>query len=385
MPELDTFVPILGVPLGMGLCLYFIPEPSWLECAIWSFFAIAIVTYLHLIILRILKPSFRMTKTITRVHLRKTAGEGLYIAQPVPAYTFYFEVKQQPQESVQDFRNLAHHGVLLAQRSEGSFLGFITKENSPLSSILPEMQPEAVVERAREFKSQAEVQCPGLKIESKLLRPFAIIMPRKNTLFDENTIQDLELTISQSNSINKRKRSERGTELIEENYFPEAQMDVSKRSFRISKSPTLFSPQSMVENQPKKQMVIVDGNNVAYDEKDPQGRPKLWNILVMKEELEAQGFKVKIFVSAALRYSIDEKEMFEALVNDQTIRQVPAGSYDDEFVINAAKKHNGFILSNDKFEEFPTEQNWIKKRQIRFKISEGVVLFENEILSIEKN
>ncbi|MFX0061852.1 MAG: hypothetical protein ACFFC7_06660 [Candidatus Hermodarchaeota archaeon] len=385
MPELDTFVPILGVPLGMGLCLYFIPEPSWLECAIWSFFAIGILTYLRLTVLRILQPPFRMTKPITRVHLRKTPGEGLYITRPEPAYAFYFEVKQQPQASVQNFRNLAHRGVLLVQRSEGSFLGFITKENSPLSPFLSEMQPEAVIERAREFKSQAEVQCPGLKIESKLLRPLATIMPKKNSLFDETTIQNLGLTTSQSNSIKKEKRSERRTELIEEIYFPEAQMDVSKGSFSTSRSPTLVSPHSMVENKPKKPLVIVDGNNVAYDEKDQQGRPKLWNILVMKEELETQGFDVIIFVSAALRYNIDEKEMFESLINDQTITQVPAGTYDDKFVINAAKKRTGFILSNDKFEEFPAEQNWIKKRQIKFKISEGVVLFENEILSIEEN
>ncbi|MFX1253977.1 MAG: hypothetical protein ACFFCZ_20360 [Promethearchaeota archaeon] len=381
MPELDTFLPILGVPLGMGLCLYFIPEPSWFECAIWSFFAIGILTYIRLTVLRILNPPFRMTRSIARVYLRKTAGEGLYITQPVPTYSFYFEVKQQPQTDVQNFRNLAHHGVLVVQRSEGSFLGFIAKENSPLSSILPEMQPESVVERAREFKSQAEVQCPGLKIESKLLRPLATIMPRKNTLFDENIVQDLELSIFQPNSIKKRKTS--GREIgIEENYFSE---DVSNSSFRISSSSTLASPQSMVVNSPKNQKVIVDGNNVAYDEKDQQGRPKLRNILVMKKELETRGFEVIIFVSAALRYNIDEKEMFEVLVNDQTIRQVPAGTYDDKFVITAAKKHNGLILSNDKFEEFPTEQNWIKKRQIKFKISEGVVLFENELFTAEEN
>ncbi|MFX0062696.1 MAG: hypothetical protein ACFFC7_11000 [Candidatus Hermodarchaeota archaeon] len=124
--------------------------------------------------------------------------------------------------------------------------------------------------------------------------------------------------------------------------------------------------------------VVVDGNNVAYDEKDAQGRPRLKNILTMIQALKRHGYaRVIVLVSAKLKYYIDEPQRLALLLANQSIREVPAGSDDDRFIIHTARQLEGRIVSNDLFREYTeAERAWIQERQLKFRIIEGTVIFE---------
>jgi hypothetical protein len=124
--------------------------------------------------------------------------------------------------------------------------------------------------------------------------------------------------------------------------------------------------------------VVVDGNNVAYDERDAQGRPRLRNILAMTQALKQHGYtKVIVLVSAKLKYYIDEPKRLALLLANQIIREAPAGSDDDRFIIHTARQLKGRIVSNDLFREYTeAERAWIQARQLKFRIIEGAVIFE---------
>lgn len=93
--------------------------------------------------------------------------------------------------------------------------------------------------------------------------------------------------------------------------------------------------------------------------------------------MEEKSYDVIVIVSAGLRHQIDDKLRFEQLTNSNVIKQAPAKSYDDKFVINTAKTFNADIVSNDQFREFVAEKEYLDKHQIRFKIVQGRVILED--------
>ena len=48
-------------------------------------------------------------------------------------------------------------------------------------------------------------------------------------------------------------------------------------------------------------VVVIDGANVAYEERSAGGKPKLSNLLKVKRELEERGFEAVVIVDASLK------------------------------------------------------------------------------------
>jgi hypothetical protein len=118
----------------------------------------------------------------------------------------------------------------------------------------------------------------------------------------------------------------------------------------------------LLENKLTHSIVIVDGNNIAFESKPP----RLNNILIAEQELINCGYEPITIVSASLRYRIDEREKLETLLTDKKIIQAPSGKYDDRHILEAANKFNAFVLSNDRFRDLSENYPWIEERRIAF-------------------
>jgi len=121
-------------------------------------------------------------------------------------------------------------------------------------------------------------------------------------------------------------------------------------------------------------VVIIDGSNVAWEEKDQNGHPKLENIEAMINKLSRANFKKIVTVAdAALRYQIDNQRRLDRLVKEGAIKMLPARVDGDKFILRIAEEETAMIVSNDLFKEFRDIAPWIDERRIPFTILDGEV------------
>ena len=61
------------------------------------------------------------------------------------------------------------------------------------------------------------------------------------------------------------------------------------------------------------------------------------------------------------------------------IQQAPANTAADQFILEFAKKNRGYIVSNDKMDDWKEKDAWVKKNldalRVKFMILNGVVSF----------
>lgn len=122
-------------------------------------------------------------------------------------------------------------------------------------------------------------------------------------------------------------------------------------------------------------VIVVDGTNVAYEEFSHDGKPKVANLVAVRKTLERDGFDPIIIIDASLRYDIDDPDQLEGLLDDQRVRQVPAGTDADYFVLTTAQRENAQVVSNDQYNGYQDQYGWIEERRIPFMIVRGEVEF----------
>ena len=120
--------------------------------------------------------------------------------------------------------------------------------------------------------------------------------------------------------------------------------------------------------------VIVDGSNVAHSSEGDKAL--LQNIRVVRDKLIEEGYEPIVLADAALRHQIDDENGFEALVEEGTIKQAPAGTDADYFILSFARELDANIVSNDRFKDRVDAFPEVKKRVIRYMILNGEVVFE---------
>jgi Zc3h12a-like ribonuclease protein len=126
------------------------------------------------------------------------------------------------------------------------------------------------------------------------------------------------------------------------------------------------------EKQPGK--ALVDGSNVAHSSEGTKAR--LRNIELVCEKLEEEGIEPIVVADAALRHQIDEQERYEALIEAGEIRQAPAGTDADYFILSFARELDASIVSNDRFRDRAGSFPEARDRMIRFMIVEDEVVLE---------
>ncbi|HWS54556.1 MAG TPA: hypothetical protein VN228_10530 [Pyrinomonadaceae bacterium] len=133
----------------------------------------------------------------------------------------------------------------------------------------------------------------------------------------------------------------------------------------------------MAENN--REFVVIDGANVAYEEKSGGGKPKLSNLLKVRRELEERGLCPIIIVDASLKYDIDDQQQLEKLIQSQQVRQVPAGTDADFFILEIADQCGARIVTNDQYRNYKDRYPWIPERRLPYMIVNGEVhLYEEQ-------
>lgn len=121
-------------------------------------------------------------------------------------------------------------------------------------------------------------------------------------------------------------------------------------------------------------VVLVDGSNVAHSTEGEQAL--VANLLAIRDKLCEEGLEPIIVADAALRHQIDDSERYEQLVEQGHVRQAPAGTDADYFILSFARELNASIVSNDRFRDRIKEFPEVRERVIRFMILQDEVVLE---------
>ena len=121
-------------------------------------------------------------------------------------------------------------------------------------------------------------------------------------------------------------------------------------------------------------LVLVDGSNVAHSSEGEQAA--LANIVAVCDKLREEGYEPVVVVDAALRHQIDDRAGYERMVESGTIRQAPAGTDADYFILSFARELDASIVSNDRFRDRQKAFPDAAKRLIRYMVVKGEVVFE---------
>src|SRR3954467_3895397 len=121
-------------------------------------------------------------------------------------------------------------------------------------------------------------------------------------------------------------------------------------------------------------LVLVDGSNVAHSSEGDQAL--LSNITAVCDKLREEGYEPLVLVDAALRHQIDHRAEYERLVDRGDIRQAPAGTDADYFILSFARELDASIVSNDRFRDRLKSFPEAARRLIRYMVVKGEVVFE---------
>ncbi len=139
---------------------------------------------------------------------------------------------------------------------------------------------------------------------------------------------------------------------------------------------TAKSPQDHSEHPDREEtsnVVIVDGSNVAHS---TEGPPLVSNLLAIREKLVEEGLEPIIVADAALRHQIDDARAYEKMIDDGLVRQAPAGTDADYFILSFARELNASIVSNDRFRDRLKQFPEARDRVIRYMIVQDEVVLE---------
>lgn len=136
----------------------------------------------------------------------------------------------------------------------------------------------------------------------------------------------------------------------------------------------MSTPQTAEQDQQHTNVVLVDGSNVAHATEGEA--PHVSNLIAVRDKLREEGLDPIIVADAALRHQIDDPNAYEALVEHGEVRQAPAGTDADYFILSFARELNASIVSNDRFRDRAKQFPEARDRVIRFMIVNDEVVLE---------
>jgi hypothetical protein len=134
-----------------------------------------------------------------------------------------------------------------------------------------------------------------------------------------------------------------------------------------------MSERSEGNGDDERRIALIDGSNVAHF---GEGGARLTNLSAVRAKLSEEGYEPIIVVDAALRHQIDDDESYERMVEAGQIRQAPAGTDADYFILSFARELNASVVSNDRFKERQKDFPEAFDRVIRYMIVENEVVLE---------
>ena len=120
--------------------------------------------------------------------------------------------------------------------------------------------------------------------------------------------------------------------------------------------------------------VVVDGSNVAHSTEGE--RVLLSNIVAVCDKLREEGYEPLVLTDAALRHQIDDRAEYERMIDAGLIRQAPAGTDADYFILAFARELDASIVSNDRFRDRQKAFPDAAMRLIKYMVMKGEVVLE---------
>ena len=123
--------------------------------------------------------------------------------------------------------------------------------------------------------------------------------------------------------------------------------------------------------------MIVDASNVAHS---TEGVASLANVRLVRDRLTEDGLTPILVADAALRHQIDDAPNYEGLVKAGEIKQPPAGTDADYFILSFARELGASVLSNDRFKDRLKSFPEASERVIRYMIVADEVVLERRTM-----
>lgn len=127
-------------------------------------------------------------------------------------------------------------------------------------------------------------------------------------------------------------------------------------------------------NEADRKVAIIDGSNVAHATEGEH--PRLENVVLVRAKMLEDGFEPVVVVDAALRHQVDDRTGYEKMVEDGTVKQAPAGTDADYFILSFARELDAVVVSNDRYRDREKAFPEARDRVIRFMIVAGEVVLE---------
>lgn len=133
-------------------------------------------------------------------------------------------------------------------------------------------------------------------------------------------------------------------------------------------------PKPHPERDETSNIVLVDGSNVAHSSEGEQAH--VANIIAIRDKLVEEGLEPIVVADAALRHQIDDQARYEKMIDDGFVKQAPAGTDADYFILSFARELNASIVSNDRFRDRMKQFPEARDRVIRYMILQDEVVLE---------
>jgi len=134
-------------------------------------------------------------------------------------------------------------------------------------------------------------------------------------------------------------------------------------------------------NRMQQRKIVIDGSNVAYNNKNGQTgvKPLIENVIKIVNELRKRGFEeIKVISDASLRHRISDHNKLHELKKMVEYLEAPAERAADLFIIGYVRQHHCLLLSNDTFREWKTQDPWVAENidfyRLSFLINQDSVL-----------
>lgn len=115
--------------------------------------------------------------------------------------------------------------------------------------------------------------------------------------------------------------------------------------------------------------LVIDGNNLCYVDRDVVG---LWPLREVLAHVDGQ-VEVRVFFDDSIVETLNLvcADQVYKMLPDARIRIAPPGTRADEEILDAADEPGAYVLSNDRFTDFPDKPAVRESRVLRHQIDDG--------------
>ena len=116
-----------------------------------------------------------------------------------------------------------------------------------------------------------------------------------------------------------------------------------------------------MNSKEEKAILVVDLTNILNLDRDDNRKIKVENVINLYNAVVELGYEPHMIGDASMRHYLNSADQYEDLKEKRIIRQSPAGTKADEWVLEVAKRENSKFLSNDLYRDYREEfgKEWI--------------------------